>query len=56
MGGFKATGFQSPFGKPMLNSKEAGLQFLGGNGQIRVIDKDSSIIDKGGYGRFWGGL
>jgi hypothetical protein len=25
MGGFRAIGFQSPFGKPMLNSKEAGL-------------------------------
>jgi hypothetical protein len=25
MHGFKAIGFQSPFGKPMLNSKEAGL-------------------------------
>jgi hypothetical protein len=25
VGGFKAIGFHSPFGKPMLNSKEAGL-------------------------------
>jgi hypothetical protein len=25
MGGFRAFGFQSPFGKPMLNSKEGGL-------------------------------
>jgi hypothetical protein len=24
-GGFRAVIFQSPFGKPMLNSKEAGL-------------------------------
>jgi hypothetical protein len=24
-GGFRAIGFQLPFGKPMLNSKEAGL-------------------------------
>jgi hypothetical protein len=25
MGGFRAIGFQLPFGKPVLNSKEAGL-------------------------------
>jgi hypothetical protein len=25
MGGFRAIGFQLPFGKPMLNSKEVGL-------------------------------
>jgi hypothetical protein len=39
----------------MLNSKEADLKFLGGNGRIRVSGQDSSIIRKGGYGRVWGG-
>jgi hypothetical protein len=28
MGGFRAIGFQSPFGKPMLNSKEVVRKYV----------------------------
>jgi hypothetical protein len=43
----------SPFGKPMLNSMEAGLSFLGGNRRIRSLKRIAvtsakvAIVDSG---------
>jgi hypothetical protein len=55
MGGFRAIGFRWSFGKPMPNSKEAVLLFVGSNGRIRVSNQESCIVCEGGCGRVWGG-